>query len=82
MLIAKGTMGDDTFVLLGLSRENITRLLSGQPMSISRRSHGDGVPDGLVIGIMFGETEDEMKRVLEKADIVNEQTNIFRDPRL
>lgn len=69
-------------LLLGLSNENIRRLVQDKPISITRESHGDAIPDDLHIIIMFGSTEDEMRRKLTDAQAIDDTTQVFRDPRL
>lgn len=54
--------GDDYLLVLGLSRQNIERLQQGQPIDISRESHGMVVPPHLRIMIFTGETEAEMAK--------------------
>ena len=82
MMIARTTTETAEFILLGLSRENIDRLLNGKPIRLRRETHGEGVPEGWTIGIMFGETEMEMKRALEDAGVLGPETKIKVDPRL
>jgi hypothetical protein len=65
MLIAQGLLGEGgTLLVLGLSRENMDRLESGQPIDLSRDTHGLAVPAGLKIMIFAGETEASMHKML------------------
>lgn len=85
MIIARGHLDGDAateFLMLGLSRENITRLIAGQPIVVKKATHGDGVPAGWEIVILFGETELEMKQSLEKVGLIKPDTKVTVDPRL
>jgi len=65
MLIARAALEDGgTLLVLGLSEENRDRLAAGQPMDISRASHGMAIPAGLQIMIFAGETEESMRAYL------------------
>jgi hypothetical protein len=59
MLIARGQSkgGAVQCLILGLSRGNVERLTAGQPVRVTRQTHGEGVPLGWEIFILFGETE-------------------------
>jgi hypothetical protein len=74
--------GGEQILILGLSQENIDRLSKGQPMHVSREKHGDGVPDGWEILILYGKTEADIHRQLAEAGAIGEETQIFKDPRL
>jgi hypothetical protein len=82
MIIGRGKCEGDQLLLLGLSRENVKRLTAGQPIEISRKSHGDAAPDGWTIAIVFGETEAELAELLKAGGAVDSQTNIHIDPKL
>lgn len=60
MMIARGECNGGPFLLLGLSAENIKRLVDGKPIRISRETHGDGIPESWTIGIIYGETERQL----------------------
>jgi hypothetical protein len=60
MIITDGTYGERKLKLLGLSRANIDKLTSGQPIRISSETHGEAVTDDEVIIICFGETEEDI----------------------
>jgi len=64
-----------------LSRENIKRLTEGQPIRMTRKSHGGGVPEGWTIVMMHVETE-AMKRMLEVARLVKPEMQVQIDERL
>ena len=83
MMIARNneTPGRE-FLLIGLSKENIARLQEGKPIQIQRSTHGDGVPDGWTIAIMYGETELAMHDALKGAGVLRPDTKINIDPRL
>ena len=67
MFIATVYLGDDEqLLILGLSRENRQRLEAGQPIDLSRASHGLALPAKLKIMIFAGETEASMKAQLRE----------------
>lgn len=70
------------FILLGLSEMNIRRLVAGEPIKITRESHGDVVPENLIIGIMYGKSEKMMRDVLAKMGLITPDTKETSDPRL
>lgn len=58
MIIARGGSDDGRkLILLGLTAKNVEFLMAGKPMRITRESHGDGVPEDWVIGILYGDDE-------------------------
>lgn len=81
-MIARGTIGTKELLTLGLSRKNVERLMAGQPIQIKRDTHGQGVPDGWEILILFGETEDSFLKALHDAGAIGPKTKINRDPKL
>lgn len=82
MIIARGDIKEtgEQLLLLGLSRVNVSKLMQKQPIVLTRKSHGDGIPEGWQIVIMFGETEDHMAK--EISALITTETKIHRDPRL
>lgn len=84
MIIARAsrTGSEGEILFLGLSRENLRRLQEGQPIRIRRVSHGEGVPEGWEIVILFGETEKAMKSDFEKHGLIGPETKVHVDPRL
>jgi predicted peroxiredoxin len=82
MMLASSTSIDQTFLLIGLSRENVARLVAGLPIALNRSSHGDAVPAGLTIFITYGATEMAMKAELEKLNVITKDTKVTVDPRL
>jgi hypothetical protein len=81
MIIMRSTSETGQELLLfGLSRENVTRLLEGDPILLTRQSHG--VPEGWSVGIFFGETEQDMAGLLSKMGIITPQTEVVVDPKL
>jgi hypothetical protein len=63
MFIANAHLEDgELLLILGLSRVNRERLEAGQPIDLSRASHGLAIPAKLKIMIFAGETvQDQMK---------------------
>jgi hypothetical protein len=82
MMLASSTSGDRTFLLVGLSGENLARLVAGSPIALSRESHGEVVPAGLTVCITYGATEMAMKAELEKLNVITKETKVTIDPRL
>jgi hypothetical protein len=83
MIIARSKKPDGgELLLLGLSRENVQRLTDGQPIRLTRKTHGDGIPDKWTIGIMFGETERDMAELLRQEGLITPETKTYVDPRL
>ena len=82
MVIAQTTTDDHTFLLLGLSRVNIERLMAGQPIKISRATHGTAIPENLTLSLLFGETEQAIAKTLNDVGMIGEDTRIKVDPRL
>lgn len=83
MIVARGESKDDEqFLLLGLTHKNIDRLLSGQPILVQRRTHGEGVPDGWIISLVAGKNEEDIASQLKKGGLITDMTSIFRDPKL
>ncbi len=66
MFKARGSTNDGrVFVLLGLSAENVRRLKAGQPIRVDTQRatpEGLGRKDGPVIGVVFGETEENIAK--------------------
>lgn len=69
-------------LILGVSDQNVARLLEGKPIRISRETHGDGVPEGWSIMILHGKTEDHLAQMLKDAGAVGPDTKVIRDPKL
>lgn len=82
MIIARGVVGEsnDELLILGLSRKNLERLQAGQPIRISRPTHGEGIPACWEIVIIVGETEDDMYKAMKPIFDLN--TKVHRDTRL
>jgi hypothetical protein len=82
MIIGRASDGKTQMLLLGVSRENVNRLIKGQPILVKRETHGDGIPRGWQITIVFGETEEDIANDLRRAGMVSKDTKIYKDPRL
>lgn len=62
MMIAFAQLdSEQQLLVLGLSHANLDRLSQGEPVCISRETHGLAVPVGLKIMIFTGDTEDTMR---------------------
>ena len=67
MIIARGSSGDDRqLLLLGLSRANLDKLVSGLPIRLRKQTH-EGIPDGWELVVVFGETEAALANLLTSA---------------
>lgn len=83
MIVAKFTTDEgNRGLILGLSRENINRLVAGKPIHVTRKTHGPGIPEGWTIDIIFGETEMEMQQQFRDAGVIGPDTKVIVDPRL
>lgn len=87
MIVARGTYknddeSQDELIILGLSDLNIKRLLSGKPIMVERKVHGDGIPDGWRIMLMTGKDEETMKAQFQKVGLIKEDTHIIEDKNL
>lgn len=84
MIFARATSNDGKVkvFLLGLSRGNIDRLIAGRPILMTRDSHGDGIPEGWAISLLFGETEADIVEELKKANLLSPETVVRQEPRL
>lgn len=61
MIKARGTDGDRPLMLLGLSGENVTRLIAGEPIRFDAAEIG--LPSCTVV-IMYGHTEADIAAAL------------------
>ena len=77
MIIAKGECDDGELILIGLSKQNIKKMLRGQP--IYRNLSFAGIP--YTITIMYGEDEVEMHRVLRAEGVVGPDTQMMEAPK-
>ncbi len=81
-MIARLNKDDGTeMLLLGLTRENVKRLVDRQPIHVRRATHGEGVPANWEIVLMFGETELAMQAELKAAGAIRPETKVHVDPR-
>jgi hypothetical protein len=64
MIVARGIpeKGEDTIVVLGITEENVRRLKNNDAIRCTHDIHK--LPKGLQIIIMYGKTEEEIKRVI------------------
>ena len=65
-------------LILGIVQENIIGLTEGHPIVINRKTHGDGVPDGWEIVIVYGKTNADIAAQLRPA--IGEQTTVRSFP--
>jgi len=79
MITARATGADGKeIVILGVTRENLTRLADGQPIRVSAEQHA-GFPPNLVVTIIFGETERALLEHL--APLIGADTKVVAVPR-
>jgi hypothetical protein len=71
MLIARA---GDSHILLGLSHENLRRLKAGEPIHLTRESHGMALPAGISIVILAAETEDAIHEWLVDHGYIDKST--------
>lgn len=67
--------------MLGLSRENLSRLQLDKPIHLKKETHGDGVPEGWEFVLFFGETEQDMQEMFVKSGMIGPDTKVHVDPR-
>lgn len=66
--------------MLGLTPENIKRLVAGEPIRINTDSHGPHIPRDVSIGIVYGPTVEAIATSLKKDGLANESVEIRRGP--
>jgi hypothetical protein len=69
---------DRTHLGLGISRENVNRMIAGKPIRVDLTELGLA-PNGSIL-IFFGETERELQQQL--AEFIGPDTKVHIDPRL
>lgn len=83
MIIAEAKSDEGSkILLLGITAENVIRLVGGKPMYITRKTHGKGVPEGLSIAILYGDTEQQIFKMLQDAGAVLPETKVVVEPKL
>lgn len=81
MIVGRGTSDDGKqVILLGLSDDNVQRLTDGKPILVTRETHGAGVPEGWIITIVHGKTEQSLAAQLVKG--VAKNAKIHHEPKL
>jgi hypothetical protein len=80
MIIARGTEEKEEMLILGLSAKNIEKLKEGKPMYLTRKTHGDGIPQGWRIVIFTGKDEQSMAQQIKPFMTPDAKTHV--DPRL
>ena len=82
MITARGSDKDGEFLLAWVVvREH--QAADRRPTDwMTRKSHGDGVPEGWTVVMMHVETEQARKRMLEVAGLVNPEVPVHIDERL
>lgn len=67
-------------LLLGLSDQNVTRLQAGEPIRLTRASHGLAIPADTTIFIVADRTEAAIEHGLRAAGLITDQTVIQGRP--
>ena len=70
MIVCQATGGDKVVLILGLSHANLGKLKEGQPIKITRESHGLMIPAELAIVISAAPTEEDMYRALVERGLI------------
>lgn len=80
MITGKGTYEDKPMLLMGLSGENVTRLMAGEPIVLDGAKVGF---DNLMVVLIGGETEGAMAAALTVHGFISATTTIHdhRPPR-
>jgi hypothetical protein len=79
MITARATGDDGTeVILLGVTHENLRRLMNGQPIRVSAETH-PGFPPHLKILIIAGPNERALTKTLEP--LISEATKVVTVPR-
>lgn len=79
MITATATGPDGKRILmLGITRENIKRLIAGQPIRVGAESH-PGFPEDVMVAIFFGETERDITEALK--GLIGPDTKVVAVPR-
>lgn len=82
MIIARAMLDEGgEYLLLGVTGENIKRLLAGQPIRLTTETHGAGIPLGWRILIVYGETEKAVVNILRDAGLFTAETAVHGMPR-
>jgi hypothetical protein len=74
---ATGANGQQ-IILVGVTRENVKRLMKGQPIHLTAASH-PGFPEHLAITICFGETERSLTEELR--ELIGPETKVIAVPK-
>lgn len=73
MITGKGTHDGKPMLLMGLSGENVTRLMAGDPIVLDGAKVGF---DNLTVVVIGGRTENEMAAALTVHGFITPTTNI------
>lgn len=76
MILARGTGDDSKLLVLGLSREDVNTLTEGDPIRLTPKTHGDGVPAGWTIALVFGEIEKDVVLQLRGAGLIHPKAGV------
>ncbi len=81
MIVGRGETEDGQVIILGLSSQNVERLLRRKPIVVRREVHGDGIPDGWKIVLCYGKTETSLVEELRQGGLLD-GVNVIQDQNL
>ena len=67
-------------ILIGLTKTIVNQLRSGHPIEVRRKLNGHGVPKGWTIGIVYGETDLDTLKILDRPQVMARQLRIKIQP--
>lgn len=81
---ATGTVNgkESELLLVGLSAENIARMMLNEPITVTEEKHPGALPKGWTMVLMYGESEQEMMRLMKEGGLIGQHTKSRIDPRL
>jgi len=68
-------------ILIGLTKSIIGQLRHGHPIEVRRKTSGHGVPKGWTIGIIYGETDLDNLKTLDRPEVMARQLKIKIQPK-
>ena len=69
--------GASTIIVVGLSRDNVKRLVAGDSILLQRERHGPILPEGLEIVLTFGTTEEDIAERLRRIGAIDDSTPVY-----
>lgn len=81
MILGRADHGDVQTLIIGLSSLNLEKLKRGMPIHVTRKTHGDAIPEHWEFVIMAGETENHMAAELRREGLLSNNTRILKQPK-